>query len=90
MDRNRERFTVGTEVKVVARRMHALVANARYRVTTLIAGNIMDRRRDRRIFQVFRIAQARKAVARVLSGYDRVTRLARIEIWAIETLLWDA
>jgi hypothetical protein len=39
----RERFTVGTEVKVVASRMHALVASAMDQFATLIAASAMDR-----------------------------------------------
>jgi hypothetical protein len=43
MDRNRMRFTVGTEVEVVAGRVHALVANATYQFSTLIAVSAMER-----------------------------------------------
>jgi hypothetical protein len=43
MDRNRERFTVGTEVKLIASRMHALVANAEDGFATFITVSAMDR-----------------------------------------------
>jgi hypothetical protein len=42
MDRNWMSFTVGTEVEVVASRVHALVANAPYHFPTLIAVSAMD------------------------------------------------
>jgi len=43
MDRNRKRFTTGTEVEVVASQVHAFVTNAVNNLPTLIAVSAMQR-----------------------------------------------
>lgn len=87
MDWDRKRFTIGAEIEVLATWVHTLVASASYHITTAITTGAMYIQRDRRKFEICRFAEASKAMTRMLSRHDRVTRRADVEIWAVQAFL---